>query len=427
MCVRTKRPENVPDIEDDMKVAYFDCFAGISGDMTLGALLELGVEFRAVEAELRKLGLEGYILRQSRVVRSGIAATKFDVVTHDEKSHGRKHPSHAPDHHVHRSLSEILSMIENSTLSAHAKQLSCKIFERLGRAEALVHNVSVEKVHFHEVGAVDSIVDVVGAAICLDWLGFDRVVSSPINVGAGFVDCAHGKFPVPGPAVAELLKGIPIYCSGPEEELTTPTGAAIISTLTTEFRRLRNFQSRKIGYGAGSREFENFPNVLRILVGEELLAPVQETVSGDEIVSVLEANIDDMNPQIYGYFLEKALSAEALDVYLTAVQMKKNRPGQCLTVLCHPSNVEALTQLIFSETTTIGVRIHETRRQILNRTRDSVDTQFGKIQIKISRLNGSVLNAVPEFEDCRRIAREQVVPLKEVLAEANAKIRTLKF
>jgi uncharacterized protein (TIGR00299 family) protein len=424
-----------------MKIAYLDCFSGISGDMVIGAFLDIGVDFHALEGELRKLDLRGFELRQSRVVRTGIAATKFDVVVGagtapkgKSRSHhqadsraGSAGHKHFHGEATHRSLDEILRMINASTIDPTAKKLAGKIFDRLGNAEAKVHGIPVERVHFHEVGAVDSIIDIVGSAICFGWMGFEKVVASPVNVGAGFVDCEHGRMPVPGPATAELLKGIPVFSAGPEAELTTPTGAAILSTVASEYRRLKDFKITSVGYGAGSREFKELPNTLRILVGEEPAVGEISSIPGDETVSVIEANIDDMNPQIYGYFLEKALAAGALEVFVTPVQMKKSRPGQWLTVICEPGKVDALTQMIFAETTTIGVRIHACERRILKRSFESIDTTFGKVRVKISRLNGIVLNAAPEFDDCQRLAQDKAVPLKEVLAEANAKIRSLKF
>jgi len=414
--------------------------------MTVGALLEVGVDFHALSVELSKLGLRDYRLHESKVVRNGLAARKFDVavlksndvarVAHQAESQGsvskkaartptdsRKGSAHQ---HRHRSLREIMEIIETSSLRAGAKNIARRIFERLGAAEAKVHDVPIEEVHFHEVGAVDSIVDIVGSAICFDWLGVDQIIASPINVGAGFVDCDHGRFPVPGPATAELLKGIPIYSEGPKVELATPTGAAIISTVASGFRRLREFQSTSIGYGAGTREIEGFPNVLRVMVGEEPTSHDSTSGGAAEIVQIIEANIDDMNPQIYGYFLEKALSLGALDVYLTPVQMKKNRPGHCLTVICEPAKEEVLTRLIFAETTTIGLRVHGANRRVLDRSMDTIETRFGKIRVKIARLNGSVLNVGPEFDDCQRLAQAKGIPLKEILAEANARIQTLK-
>ncbi|MBZ5535478.1 MAG: nickel pincer cofactor biosynthesis protein LarC [Acidobacteriia bacterium] len=430
-----------------MTVAYFDCFAGISGDMTIGALLGAGVSFPDLRAELSKLKLKGYGLKQSRVLRNGISAFRFDVqVTGPARPASERNPvtprrahlkgrglegspwhGHLTGEHTHRSLDEILEMIETSKLNSGAKILSQKIFRRLGEAEAKVHDVPIQQVHFHEVGAVDSIVDIVGSAVCLDWLGFKRIISSPINVGSGFIDCEHGKLPVPGPAAVELLKGIPIYSAGPEVELTTPTGAAIISTVASEYRRMKDFQSTSVGYGAGSREVEGFPNVLRVFVGEETSVPEGDDGRELEIVHVIEANIDDMNPQIYGYFVEKAMAAGALDVYITAVQMKKNRPGQCLSVICDPSKLDALTRLVFAETTTIGLRIQKAHRRVLDRSLVTLETRFGQVRVKVARLNGSVLNAMPEFADCQRLAEENAIPLKEVLAEASAKIRTLKL
>ncbi|MBZ5551955.1 MAG: nickel pincer cofactor biosynthesis protein LarC [Acidobacteriia bacterium] len=430
-----------------MSVAYFDCFAGISGDMTIGALLGAGVSFPDLKAELSKLKLKGYELHQSRVLRSGISAIKFDVLltgperpspegspgpagrapSKGKQVGGRPHHEHIPGEHKHRSLDNILEIIETAKLSSGAKALSQQIFRRLGEAEAKVHGIPLQQVHFHEVGAVDSIVDIVGSAVCFDWLGFERIICSPINVGSGFVDCEHGKLPVPGPAAAELLKDIPIYSEGPEVELTTPTGAAIISTMASEFRRMKEFQSTSVGYGAGSRDVKGFPNLLRVYVGKEGSGPEGVFESDLEIVNIIEANIDDMNPQIYGYFVEKALAAGALDVYITAVQMKKSRPGQCLSVICDPSKLDVLTRLVFAETTTIGLRIQEASRRVLNRTLETIETRFGPVRIKVARLDGSVLNAMPEFADCQRLAEENATPLKEVLAEANAKIRTLKL
>jgi hypothetical protein len=421
-----------------MKTAYFDCFAGISGDMIIGALLDTGVEFRALEAELRKLNVAGYELRMSKVIRAGISATRFDVILPVGQSDGPPHShaaasgsshGHLHEHGAspHRSLSEIVHLIEDSSISSHAKVLSQRIFERLGAVEAGVHGIPVERVHFHEVGAVDSIADIVGSAICLDWLNVEKIIASPVNVGSGFVQCEHGKFPVPAPATAELLKFTPVFSSGPEVELTTPTGAAILTTVADEFRRARNFRSTHIGYGAGSREFEDFPNTLRVFIGEEESTPTADLGAGDESVIVVEANIDDMNPQIYGHFLEKALAAGALDVFIVPIQMKKNRPGHCITVICQAAKLDEFTQLIFSETTTIGLRFHSVHRRVLSRTFDSVDTVYGKIGVKVSRLDGSVMTASPEYDDCRRLAQEKSVPLKDVLAEANAQIRKLKI
>jgi pyridinium-3,5-bisthiocarboxylic acid mononucleotide nickel chelatase len=430
-----------------MTVAYFDCFAGISGDMTIGALLGAGVSFSDLKAELSKLKLKGYELKQSRVLRNGISAIKFDVLvagpgrpssegnsgtarrTRPKELRLRATPSlgRLQGEHAHRSLDSILEMIENSKLSSGAQILSQQIFRRLGEAEAKVHEIPIQQVHFHEVGAIDSIVDIVGSAVCFDWLSFKRIVCSPINVGSGFVDCHHGKLPVPGPAVAELLKNIPIYSTGPEVELTTPTGAAIISTVASEYRRMKEFQSTSVGYGAGSRDVEGFPNALRVFVGEETNVQPAAIESDLELVNVIEANIDDMNPQIYGYFVEKALAEGALDVYITAVQMKKNRPGQCLSVICEPSKLDALARLVFTETTTIGLRIQKVHRRVLNRSLETIETRFGQVRIKVARLNGTVLNAMPEFADCQRLAEENAIPLKEVLAEANAKIQTLKL
>lgn len=427
-----------------MRTAYFDCYAGISGDMTIGALLDLGGDFQILDQELRKLDLGGWEIRHGKTVRGGVTATKFDVLVQDHSSpseskkdgtlnslttdHSRgRDPSTSQVEHSHRSLSEIVHLIESSSLKKRPQELAIRIFERLASAEARVHTVPLEEVHFHEVGAVDSIIDIVGTAIFLDVLGIERIIASPINVGSGFVDCEHGTLPVPGPATLELLKGIPIYSSGPSVELTTPTGAAIISTIAAEFRGLNEFRADQVGYGAGSRTFDHFPNALRVLLGEEVGLGATTQTHGNQVISVIEANIDDMNPQIYGYVLEKAIAAGALDVFIAPVQMKKNRPGQCLTIICETSKVDELTRMVFAETTTIGLRIHQVERRVLDRTLEMVETSFGKVRIKVSRLEGAVLSAAPEYDDCLQLARERGVPLKDVLADANARIRTLKF
>ncbi len=406
-----------------MRIAYFDCFAGISGDMTIGALLDLGVDFYFLESELSKLNSTGYKLQCSKVARSGITATKFDVEVTPPSSlrqaRSQRSKRHSKsEHHAHRPLGEIRRLIEGSALDARTKDLALEIFGRLGAAEAKIHNVPVEEVEFHEVGAIDSIVDIVGSAICFGRLKIDQVIASPVNLGAGFVECRHGKVPVPAPATAELLHGVPVFSAGPEVELTTPTGAAILSTMATRFARLPQFKIEAVGYGAGTRSFPEFPNALRVFIGEMPDAAEISSESDSRFVNVIEANIDDMNPQIYGYFLEKASATGALDVYVTPVQMKKNRPGQCITVICEPGKTDDLVKLFFAETTTIGLRIQLAQRRLLERSVDFVETRFGKVRVKTARVNGTILNRMPEYEDCRRIAEEQAVPLKEVLAEA---------
>jgi pyridinium-3,5-bisthiocarboxylic acid mononucleotide nickel chelatase len=394
------------------RIAYFDCFSGISGDMVLGALVDAGIDLGAIESELRKLGLEGWTISAEKVKRGQIFATHVKVAT--------------TEGHHHRGLSIILNRIENARLAPRAEERARRIFTRLAESEAKVHNMPIEKVHFHEVGAVDSIVDIVGAAIGFELLGIDDFACSPLDVGAGQVMTAHGLLPVPAPATTDLLQGAPIYTSGIQKELVTPTGAAIATTLSTSYTKIPEMTLTAIGYGAGSADFPEKANVMRLLIGERELAAAGKNShsSSDAPVTVIETNVDDMSPQIYGYFVERALAAGALDVFSTAVQMKKNRPGLLITILCEPTNATRLTDLLFSETTTIGVRMHEARRRTLAREFLTVETPHGQVRMKISRLNGSVLNATPEYDDCQRIAAEKKIPLKDVLAAANYAFQT---
>lgn len=387
----------------EMKFAYFDCFSGISGDMVLGALVDAGAELGALERELRKLRLTGWTISAERVKRKAIAATKVHV--------------EAGASHHHRHLSDILKMIDEAGLTTKAAERARNIFQRLGEAEAKVHNIPVEKVHFHEVGAVDSIIDIVGAAIGFDLLGIDSFACSAMDVGGGRVETEHGVLPVPAPATAELLRGVPTFSSGVQKELVTPTGAAIATTLATSYGKIPAMQLKAVGYGAGSADLAEQANVLRILIGESV-----EKKTGthwDAPVAVIEANVDDMSPQIYGYFAEQALAAGALDVFSSPVQMKKNRPGQLITLLCEPANRDRLIDLIFRETTTIGVRTHEVFRRTLERQSVAVETPLGTVRMKVARMNGTLLNAAPEYEDCQRIAAEKGVPLKQVLSTVN--------
>ena len=385
-----------------MKIAYFDCFSGISGDMVLGALVDAGCDLARLEAELRRLAVTGWNISAEKVRRGALAATHVQVETSEQ--------------HHHRSLSTILELIGKSGLAPRVTERASRIFHRLGEAEARIHNVPVEKVHFHEVGAVDAILDIVGACIGFELLGVEEFACSPLNVGGGRVETRHGVLPVPAPATAELLRGAPSYSSGIARELVTPTGAAIVSTLSSQFGPLPPMRVAAIGYGAGTAELAEQPNVLRLFLGQ-----AAERTAGawaaDE-VTVIEANLDDMNPQIYGYFVERALGAGALEVFATPVQMKKNRPGQLLTVLCEPAATDGLMELIFRETTTTGVRTYAACRKTLERESVPVETPLGVIRMKVARLNGRVLNAAPEYDDCRRIAAEKNVPLKQVLVEA---------
>lgn len=382
-----------------MTLAYFDCFSGISGDMILGALVDAGVRIETLRAELEKLNLPGYEITALKVDRGGIAATKVHVCLD-----GKVQPA--------RHLSEIRDIIGTSALSDAIKARSISIFERLAAAEARVHGTTVEKVHFHEVGAVDAIVDIVGAAIGLDLLGIRRVAASPVNLGSGTIKTAHGTLPVPAPATAELLKGCPCYGSAVPFELTTPTGAVILTSIASSFGPLPDMKTGKIAYGAGGKEIEGQPNVLRLLIGE----PAEKYEKDCSIV--IETNIDDMNPQIYEYLIEKLMQQGAQDAYLTPIIMKKGRPAILLSILCERSQVDPLLDTIFQETTSIGVRIREVSRKKLTREIKTVETAYGKIRIKVSKREDEVLTATPEYEDCRRLAEEKNIPLKQVMEEA---------
>ena len=420
-----------------MRALYFDCFSGISGDMTIGALLDLGLGFDYLKTELRKLPVEGYELRMSRVTRSNLSAMKFDVVMHgadhadhsyehhhhDEHHHQHDEPGHEHHHedvhstshpHFHRKASEILKMIAESKLTPHARRMATDIFTKLAISEGKVHHIPPEDVEFHEVGAVDSIVDTVGAAIGFDALGIEQFLCSAINIGSGFIHCQHGVFPVPAPATADLLRHATIYQKHAQTELVTPTGAAILAAVVTRFGSLNGFAAEKIGYGAGTKQFADFPNCLRLMIGEE--RPI--TAERPGAVIVIEANIDDMSPQNFAYATEKLLAAGALDVFTIPIQMKKSRPGQLLQVLSPPDVVDPLTRLIFEETTTIGIRRYAVDRTVLEREFVEVHTEYGAVKVKVSKLDGDVVNFAPEYEDCARLAREKNIPLKKVQAAA---------
>jgi uncharacterized protein (TIGR00299 family) protein len=505
-----------------MRIAYLECFSGISGDMFLGALLDAGVPPDVLTRTVEALGVDAR-LEISRVDRSGISATKLDVIAAGEKelpreefwagalsaqhsalsteafssqqsavspaisspvghshsegqehSHGHEHShsqpppgaavphehghshdhshehshsygehshphtppgaavphehGHSHDHEhthehgskhsrSHRGLKEIRQIIQAANISQSAKDRAIKIFEALGAAEAKVHNSDIEKIHFHEVGAIDAIVDIVCASVGADALGVDEWVCSPLNVGGGTVVCAHGAFPIPAPATLELLKNAPVYSGEIQKELVTPTGAAIVSVLASRFSQFPTMKTEKIGYGAGSRNFKNSPNVLRLTIGETAAAQHKSPFPVEEI-TVLEANVDDMTPQVFGYVMEQALQNGALDAFGTPVQMKKSRPGMLLTVLCRTEDSQRLTKLILAETTTLGVRMRHESRAALTRRHVSVSTKWGDIRMKLANLNGSISNYAPEYEDCRQIAKEKKVPLKTVMQEA---------
>jgi uncharacterized protein (TIGR00299 family) protein len=382
-----------------MKTLYFDCFAGASGDMILGALVAAGADPRALTGQLSLLSVQGFEVDFVTVNRSGISATHAIVRT-------------AHEHH-HRHLGDILKIIYASSLSDGVKDRAAKIFSRLAEAEAKVHNEPVEKVHFHEVGALDAIVDVVGAAICFELLGIERFVCSPLHVGSGTVDMDHGRFPVPPPAVTELLKDAPIYATDIKGELVTPTGAAIITTVCSDFGPLPGMKLESSGYGAGTRVYEKFPNCLRVLIGEDA-----ETTGPNERLWMIETNIDDLSPQIFGHVMDRAFQLGALDCYFTPIQMKKNRPGVLLSVLCRDSDRDGLSAMIFAETTTLGLRSYSVERRALERDTMRVETRYGPIDVKVARLNGNVVNRMPEYEQCREAAVLANVALQVVEEEA---------
>jgi uncharacterized protein (TIGR00299 family) protein len=374
---------------------FFDCFSGISGDMIVGSLLDLGLLLEDLSAELSKLRLKNYKLSARRLVKSQIGATKFDVETTHE--------------HAHRSYADIAKIINESQLNGRVKDQATQIFYRLAEAEAKVHGSSINQVHFHEVGAVDAIVDIVAACIALEMLGIQRVYASALNVGNGLVETAHGTLPVPAPATVELLRGVPVYSNQVNGELVTPTGAAILTTISHSFGQLPLFRIEKVGYGAGSRDLAKTPNVLRVLQGQ--VEEAADLTSEESSVLVVEANIDDMNPQIYGHLQERLLAMGVLDVFFAPVQMKKNRPGVLVTVVVPRELVEALSILLFEETTTIGVRYHPAQRQTLVRSLEEIQIEFGKANVKVSMLN----EELSTFHPSMKIAEDYVehnVPYK---------------
>ncbi len=390
-----------------MRIAYLECFSGISGDMLLGAMMSAGAPTAELAAVPEKLGLTGVSLKAETVKRSQIAAMHVRV-----EEDGKPHPHH-------RSLSAIEKMIGAARLPDRVRGNAIAIFRRLGAVEAGVHGVPLENVHFHEVGAIDSLVDIVGACAGVELLGIEKLYCSALNVGGGTVQTEHGLLPAPAPATVDLLKavGAPVYSSGPQMELVTPTGAAFVATLAAGFGAMPAMKLLASGLGAGTKDVAGRPNVLRLFVGEADSAAT--AAASASTVCVLEANLDDMNPQIAGHLVEQVLAAGALDVYFAPVQMKKGRPGLVVCVIAEPADEDRLARLLFRETSTIGVRIHAAERRTLDRTQVPVETDYGPLRVKVSRLDGEVINFAPEYEDCRRVARERDVPLKTVLAEAS--------
>ena len=386
------------------RVLYLDCFSGASGDMLIGALLDAGLEFDTLRTALGSLALDDECtVSVERVSRSGIAATKFTVAETTGDAGGT---------HRHRHLAGITKLVDRSALSEASKQRANRLFRRLAETEATIHQMPVEKVHLHEVGALDSIVDIVGGVFAFEWFGDARIVASPVNVGSGTVTCEHGTLPVPAPATAALISGVPIYAAGPPVELLTPTGALLVTEFAGGYGAIPPMRIEKIGYGAGTRDPAGHPNVLRVLVGEET------DDGGWERVAVVECEIDDMNPQIFGVLMDRLYAAGAVEVFYTAVQMKKNRPGTHVTVLVPPGRRESVSATLFRESTTIGLRHSEVTRETLRRELVPVPTRFGEVRCKVAQRGEAVVNVAPEFDDCVRLAEQHGVPVKEVHAVA---------
>ncbi len=377
-----------------MKILYFDCHSGIAGDMIVGALLDLGVDFKQLQSGLNTLGLRGYELKSRNVRRGAFGGCKFDVKIKTKSHH-------------HRNLADITSIINKSRLPVEVKDGAVDVFTRLGKAEARVHRTTLAKIHFHEVGAVDSIMDIVGGVYALHLLGVDKVLASPINTGEGTVDCEHGKLAVPAPATLELLKGAALYSSGIPLELTTPTGAAMIGHFTETYGPMPLMRVEGIGYGAGSHIIENHPNMLRAVVGEG-------RGSGHDRVVLMESNIDDMNPEIFDYVMEQLFEAGVLDVFTTPIAMKKNRPATKLSVLCAPGQEQVMARILLTETSPFGIRYSEWDRMILDRESIKVKTPYGMAEVKIGRWADEVLQVSPEYASCRKLAKKSGVALKEI-------------
>ena len=427
-----------------MRTLYLDIFSGISGDMFLGAMIDLGVEAEVLETELSKLNLDGYLINVSRKTKANIDGVKFDVHllpkegeaksgssthSHDhshshshEHSHSHSH-SHDSDGHMHeRNFDDIKKLINNSSLSEWVKEKSVAVFRRVAEAEGKVHGMPPDEVHFHEVGAIDSIIDIIGACIALELLGKPLVLSAPVVEGTGWVDCAHGRFPVPTAATLEILtaRGVTVNQCDEPHELVTPTGAAILAEFAERFELLKGVIPERIGYGLGTRDMHTRPNVLRAVLGQ-LDAFAEKSGPLDwhsDTVAVIETNLDDINAEHLGYFVETALKDGALDVFYIPIQMKKNRPGVLLTILCNGVDVDRFSEKILRETSAFGVRYRNVDRRKLQREQCTVDTSFGQVQVKLGRLNGKIIQASPEYESCRELASKKGVTLKDVYAAA---------
>ena len=389
-----------------MGIAYFDCFSGASGDMILGSLIDAGLSPRRLREELKKLQIPTIHLKVKKVLKKGISATQVIVEGRNEKR-------------SHRNLKEILKIVERSSVETEVKEKSKEIFKRIASVEGKIHRTPMEEVHFHELGGLDSIVDIVGSVWGIRQLGIEKIYVSKVNVGAGFVKCEHGILPIPAPATLSLMEGKPIYSSGIERELLTPTGAAILTTLGSEFGPIPPINVEQIGYGAG-RDNLPHPNLLRLIIG------TSESTSGKEKVMVIETNIDDMNPQFYDYLIEKLLAMEVLEVFITPILMKKNRPGHLFTVICPSEKLPSVTRFLLRETTTLGLRWHEEERAKADREILNIQTRYGKIRFKLARWEGKIVNLSPEYEDCKRLALEKGVPLKEIFEEAKRAVIPLQ-
>ena len=387
-------------------------FLRASGDMILGALIDAGFNYEELNKELKKLGIDNYELDSKKVLRSEITGTKFDVLVREDKKDN--------EHNRRRTLKDISGIINESTLGAGVKRDSVKIFENLAKAEAKVHNTSTEQVHFHEIGAVDSIIDIVGAVIAIHGLKIEKIYFSPIRTGTGFVKCNHGQFPIPAPATVELLKGHHVIGTNIQRELTTPTGAAILTTLGVNVEMCPEIMLLQIGYGAGSHEIPQIPNLLRVMIGETI------TVCEQDEVWMVETNIDDMPGEHFGYLLEKILDAGALDGYITPVQMKKSRPGTLISIIVDDVHLSKVERIIFEQSTTFGIRKYKANRKKLYRKFVDVKTEYGMIRVKVGMLNGCIKNISPEHEDCRKIADERGLPLKLVYNAAMNAAQSLK-
>jgi uncharacterized protein (TIGR00299 family) protein len=402
-----------------MKILYYDCFAGISGDMNLGAMLDLGVDQKYLLKELGNLPVDSYKIKVCKDKRGGITGTKVDVILPIQKKSSSRHS------HKKRTFPDITRMIRESNLSANVKKISLDIFTRLARAEGKIHGHKIEDVHFHEVGAIDSIIDIVGAAICLDYLKVDKVISSPIQVGAGIINCSHGTFPVPAPATAEILQGIPIKTGLVPFEATTPTGAAIIAAKATYFMEKIDFTPQKIGYGLGSKD-SPVPNVLRLFIGEISAdaSKRDDLETGDAVI--IECNIDDMNPELYDTLMDRLFAAGAHDVFFTPIIMKKSRPAVVVSVLCDGGRQKAMEDVLWLNSSTFGLRSYKVAKTMLRREMVKVKTKYGEVTIKRGYLNGRIIKSKPEYDDCRKLAKENGISIQDIYESIHLTVRSKK-